>query len=85
MRGAFREGAVSVEATLVYTPLSARYAIELAQWNTPEVKAFFAMLAKVSRARDRGAGGGYRRLRWSLGVAVIGRSPPHGGSTQIWR
>lgn len=46
------KGPYSVEATLVYTPLSARYAVELAQWNTPQVKAFFAMLAKVSRAPE---------------------------------
>ncbi len=46
------KGPYSVKATLVYTPLSARYAVELSQWSTPEVEAFFAMLAKVSRAPE---------------------------------
>ncbi len=45
-------GPYSVHATLLYTTLSARYADELAQWNTPEVAAFFAMLEKVSRAPE---------------------------------
>lgn len=46
-------GPYSMKATLVYSTLSARYADELAQWDTPEVKAFFAMLEKVSRAPEK--------------------------------
>ncbi|MFO0592835.1 MAG: hypothetical protein U0441_35150 [Polyangiaceae bacterium] len=46
------KGPYSVTATLVYTPLSARYAAELSHWDTPEVKALFKMLAKVSRAPE---------------------------------
>lgn len=45
-------GPYSIKATLVYSTLSARYAHELEQWDTPEVKAFFAMLEKVSRAPE---------------------------------
>ncbi len=45
-------GPYTVSATLLYAPLSARYADELAQWDTPQVKALFAMLEKVSRAPE---------------------------------
>jgi hypothetical protein len=43
------EGPLTVEASLVYQPLSARWVAELDRWDTPEIAALLAMLATADR------------------------------------
>ena len=47
------EGPYSVEAELLYQTLGARWAAELARWQTEEVKAFFELYEQADRTPER--------------------------------
>ena len=46
-------GPVTIEAALLYQPLSARWAAELLRWRTPELEAFRRMYAQAELAPER--------------------------------